>query len=150
MAAGKAPGSPLGSQPTCQSPYVCLAAVRAPHARAVPVTVDQQHGPLSIWAPRPLGLEEKHHGGTGAGFPPSWAKESPTPHAGEEPDHEARRHQHRSKPPVPNASSQQGLHGLLRDFISLKRLQPRLDTAAAFLEAQPISITNLRHRSGCG
>lgn len=78
MAAGTPPGSPSGSQPTCRGPYVRLAAVRAPRAGAVAVAVDQQHGPLSVRAPRPLGLEEKHQGGTGAGFPPSQAEENPT------------------------------------------------------------------------
>lgn len=78
MEAGQPPGSPSGSRPTCRRPYLHLAAVRAPRAGAVPVTVDQQHGPLSIRAPRPLGLEEKHQEGTGAPLPPPRAEESPT------------------------------------------------------------------------
>jgi len=46
--------------------YVHLAAVCPHRAGAVLVTVDQQHSPLPIWSPCPLGLEEKHPIGMGA------------------------------------------------------------------------------------
>lgn len=133
MAAGKPPRSPSGSQPTCRGPYVRLAAVRAPCARAVPVTVHQQHGPLAVRAPRPLGLEEKHQEGTGPGFPPSPCSEgNPTmprgdtsaapnhsiPNGPSKPPYTQQQLQTTPFPlaapnhPIPNSSSQQGLHRL--------------------------------------